>query len=67
MTPGASTRCAACGGVWHPASGDWDPLHKVARCGRCYRIFLRWYKGHTKRTWGGRNFYAEAATSIRAA
>lgn len=66
MGPDADTRCACCGGVWHPASGDWDDRFKVARCGRCYREFLRWFKVHTSRRWGGRKFYDEAATSIRA-
>jgi hypothetical protein len=67
MMPDADTRCFSCQGVWHPACGDWDPFYGVARCGRCIRIFLAWFKGHTKRKWGGMDFYAHAATSIRAA
>lgn len=66
MTPDGSTRCSSCGGVWHPATGDWDRVFKAARCGRCMRIFLVWLKGHTQRKWGGRKFYEHAATSIRA-
>lgn len=57
--------CGSCGGVYHPATGDHDVRYDFRRCGRCYRIFLRWYRQHTKRKWGGHNFYAVAQTSIR--
>lgn len=60
-------RCIQCKGPFHEASGDYDRKTGIATCGACYRPFLKWFKGHTKRTWGGRNFYEAAATSIRAA
>ncbi len=47
MTPDGSTRCVSCGGVWHPASGDWNPALEVATCGRCVRAFWGWFKGHS--------------------
>jgi hypothetical protein len=57
-------RCFACGGPFHPATGHYH-RPDVAICGRCARSFLSWLKGHTKRRWGGHDFYAEAATSIK--
>lgn len=62
----ARQRCNTCGGVWHPSCGDWDERFQVARCGRCYREWLKFYKGHMKRKWGGEDFYAHAETSIGA-
>ncbi len=49
MTPDGTTRCTSCGGVWHPASGDWDRAFEIATCGRCHREFRQWFKGHAKR------------------
>ena len=57
-------KCFACGGPFHPATGHYH-RPDVAICGRCARSFLSWLKGHTKRRWGGHDFYAEAATSIK--
>jgi hypothetical protein len=58
-------RCFACPGPYHPATGHlFAP--GVAYCGPCYRHFIGWYKAHTRRRWGGADFYVEAATSIRA-
>jgi hypothetical protein len=65
-------RCFACGGPFHPASGHaWMP--DVVYCGRCIRSFYDWVRTHT-RPWRPRkgdagpprDFYGEAATSIRA-
>ncbi len=44
-------RCVACKGVWHPASGDWNPRFQVATCGRCHRDFWEWFNRHQKRLW----------------
>lgn len=60
-------KCSCCGGPFHPATGDYDRRFDMARCGRCYREFLAWFKGHTRRKWGKLNFYEHAATSIRPA
>lgn len=58
-------KCFSCSGPFHPASGHyWSP--DVPVCGPCIRHFLVWFKQHMKRRWGGANFYAEAATSIKA-
>lgn len=59
-------RCFRCGGPFHQATGHVFVEFDIAYCGACYRHFLAWYKGHTRRKWGGSDFYAEAATSIRA-
>jgi len=61
-------RCSGCRGPFHPASGDYDRAHCVATCGPCHRRFIDWLResmaqGRSK----GRDFYAAAATSIRAA
>ena len=61
-------RCFACGGPYHPASGHlFREFEGVAYCGRCTRYFFGWVKGHTKRRWGGQDFYEAAATSVREA
>ena len=57
-------RCFSCGGPFHPATGHYH-RPDVPICGACTRRFVRWLKGHTRRRWGGHDFYAEAATSIR--
>lgn len=64
-------RCMVCGGPFHPASGHvWQPGAEV--CGPCIRHFYEWVKGHcaprVKKAgkMRGGDFYAEAATSIRA-
>lgn len=59
-------RCFCCGGPFHPATGDYDRVWDIARCGPCIRSFYRWMRGHTARRWGGHAFYVEAETSIRA-
>jgi hypothetical protein len=64
--PEQSPRCSQCGGPFHPATGHQDERFKVQFCGACYRPFVKWLSGHTKRKWGGANFYEEAATSIKA-
>ena len=56
--------CFCCGGPFHPATGHYHQPD-VPVCGACTRRFVRWLKGHLKRRWGGHEFYAEAATSIR--
>jgi Mor family transcriptional regulator len=59
-------RCNCCGGPFHPATGDYDKKYDRATCGACYRPFVKWVKGMMSRRWGGQNFYAAAATSIKA-
>ncbi len=59
-------RCFACAGPYSAPSGHLFIEFGVAYCGACYRPFLSWYKGHTRRRWGGADFYAEATTSVRA-
>jgi hypothetical protein len=59
-------RCFACKGPYHESSGhNWREVG-VVYCGRCYRHFASWMKGHMKRKWSGASFYDEAATSVRA-
>lgn len=58
-------RCFACGGPYHPATGHLFREFMVAYCGRCYRHFIEWMKGHMRRKWGGLDFYAEAAKRPR--
>ena len=58
-------RCFKCGGPYHPSSGHLFREMDVAYCGACYRPFLAWFKGHTRRKWAGADFYLEALTSIR--
>lgn len=67
--------CFACHGPYHPATGhmfmppprlkeqDGDPRSDpvIAYCGPCARRFFAWWRGHSKRKWGGMNFYEEAA------
>ncbi|HVZ88056.1 MAG TPA: hypothetical protein VHG72_13880 [Polyangia bacterium] len=53
-----------CRGPFHPATGHVDRLTGALFCGACYRPFVKWIAGHTKRKWGGANFYEEAATSV---
>lgn len=66
VTHDVPTRCSACGGVYHPASGHrWGD--RVVLCGPCTRHFIAWVKAHTQRRWGGVKFYDHAATSVRAA
>src|SRR5574342_487973 len=61
-----STPCFACGGPYHPATGHVFRGFNVPYCGACYRRFLPWLKGHTRRLWGGREFYVEALVSCSA-
>jgi hypothetical protein len=58
-------RCFSCRGPFHAATGHYH-RPDVPVCGPCTRRFVVWLKGHVKRRWGGHDFYAEAATSIRA-
>ena len=58
-------RCFACGGPFHPASGN-HFAEGVDYCGRCYRYFLAYFKDRMRvRRKGRADFYTEAATSIR--
>lgn len=57
--------CAVCGGPYHPASGHAWPSDVVI-CGPCTRAFFAWVRMHC-RPRDGLDFYAEAATSVRAA
>jgi hypothetical protein len=69
-----ATRCFACRGVYHPATGHlFRP--DVAYCGPCARTAFAWVGSHTKprrrkssksRSWRDHDFYEAAATSIRA-
>ena len=58
------TKCFSCGGPFHPATGHYH-RPDVPVCGPCTKRFVAWLKGHTKRRWGGKDFYAHAATSIK--
>jgi len=58
-----ATRCL-CGQTYHHDSGHILSPDAVL-CGPCARHFTRWLSGHTKRRWGGANFYDHAATSVR--
>lgn len=60
------TKCFSCPGPYHPATGDWDPVWKIGRCGVCMTRFVKWMKGHLAREWSGHAFYEEAKTSVRA-
>lgn len=53
--------CFRCGGPYHESTGDYDKKWDVAFCGPCCKKFYGWLKGHTKRRWGGLNFYEHAA------
>lgn len=59
-----STKCIACGGPYHPSTGH---LHQADApvCGPCTKHFVTWLKSHTKRKWGGEDFYEAAKTSIK--
>jgi hypothetical protein len=57
--------CFACGGPFHPASGHVWP-NGAEYCGPCIRHFFDWAKRHAAGRRKGADFYAEAATSIRA-
>lgn len=71
MTDAGSTRsdelsCAACGNVYHCATGhvlNLDPL--VVLCGPCAIDHCRWLKGMMSRRSGGVKFYDHAHTSIK--
>lgn len=57
-------KCFACGGPYHPATGNlFRP--DVAYCGRCYRHFLEYLKTRFYRRKERPDFIAEAVTSIR--
>jgi len=58
------TRCFACHGPFHPATGN-HFAEGVDYCGRCYRSFLEFYRSRMapRKKWP--DFYAEAATSVR--
>lgn len=64
-----SVRCfnPRCGQPYHEATGHQFIVNgeRIPYCGSCYRYFMAFIKSHTKRKWGGMNFYEEAATSIR--
>lgn len=57
-------KCIACGAPYHPATGH---LHQenAPICGSCAKHFVAWLKSHTKRKWGGEDFYEAAKTSIK--
>ena len=52
-------RCFSCRGPFHPATGHYH-RPDVPVCGPCTKRFVAWLKGHTKRRWGGHDFYAYA-------
>lgn len=55
-------RCAACGGVYHEATGHrWTSSMVI--CGPCAREFIAWLRGHSQRRWGGLRFYDYTETS----
>lgn len=57
--------CVVCKGPFHPASGHvWG--NDVSVCGPCIRHFFDWVKEHTHPRRKGPDFYAAAATSIKA-
>lgn len=59
-------RCAACKGVYHPATGHlFTPT--CVLCGPCARDFLRWWKGMVNRRWGKLRFYDFAHPPVAAA
>jgi hypothetical protein len=58
-------RCFQCQGPWHEATGH-VLMAGTVLCGPCARRFFAWMRGHLARRWGGHDFYAAAATSIRA-
>lgn len=60
------THCFECKGPWHPSTGDYDKKWNIAFCEGCIKTFYKWMRQHTKRKWGGYNFYEEAQTSIKA-
>lgn len=51
MLSNENERCVACKGMWHPATGDWNPRFQVATCWRCHLDFWVWFKKHAKRLW----------------
>lgn len=56
--------CAACRGPTHPATAHaWTPT--VVICGPCARHWMAFVRVHT-RPRKGPDFYAAAATSVRA-
>jgi hypothetical protein len=59
-------RCFACGGPYHEASGHFWRDFDIAYCGRCTRHFFDWVRQHTRSRIRGGDFYAEAASSVRA-
>ena len=58
-------KCFSCPGPFHPATGDYDPHYRIARCGVCMKRFYQWQRGHMAREWSGQAFYEEAKTSNR--
>ncbi len=59
-----SVKCFACGGPFHEATGHVFKgkfVGVATYCGPCARHFFAWVVSHTKRRWGGLDFYAEAA------
>ena len=58
-------KCAACKGVYHPATGH-VLSEQLVLCGPCTREHVKWLKQHLRRKWGGADFYAAAATSVKA-
>jgi hypothetical protein len=63
--PTPTYTCFSCGGAFHTATGDYDRVWDMARCGVCMTRFLKWLKGHLEREWSGAAFYEEARTSVR--
>lgn len=52
-------RCSACKGVYHEATGHRFSA-RARLCGPCAREFVKFLRQHTKRRWGGINFYEHA-------
>lgn len=59
-----SRRCDSCGSPYHEATGHIFS-EKTVVCGPCARHFVQFIKSHTRRKWGGLNFYEHAASSIK--
>lgn len=55
--------CFFCGGPYCEATGHVYTL-RVRACERCFRGFLRWFRGHINRTFGGVRFYDCAVARI---
>lgn len=58
-----NTRCSACGGPYHEATGHRHSVRTVL-CGPCARDFKDWVKRHTARRWGKVKFYDHAAAGV---